>query len=1023
MKSCVRPAIVLACLLVSLVSTASVSAEEPPISIGNFGPTGISISLLPDHTLKITDVQPGSPAAGKLNKDDVIVTINGKAPVGEVDPAVPYHDRRQLAQFITDAEAGDGKLAFSVKAAEGGAAKPITVAIPALGAYSKTWPIDCPKTAKMIRCAADHVATVAGPTGEGLTHHDMYDGWAIIFLLSTGQEEDLNVVRKVYKTRMANFTDDQVGSHNWFNGIQGIAACEYYLRTGDESVMPLINAICEAARKYQVHGGWSHWAKGINPQYTAGGLMNAAGIQNCTTLLLAKQCGANVNDETLKEAVKFFYRFAGHANVPYGDHRPEGGYGSNNGKTEMLALAMSAASRAVNGEVYALARDKSAQTALYDYPHILRGHTGGHGAIWHGIAAGLMADKKPDLYRVQMDNLRWFFELSRRHTGAFGASGAGRYDQESYGYATGIALTSPLKTLQITGAAQSPYAKPFRLSARPWGRQADLDFFNLDGGPAYQGTEDAPHIERQKIADMDAASLRRMAAHPEHVYRETAADTIREKQLYGLIEELLESDDPLQRHTGCMALNLFEPWGLRFHIGNRSRRSIDPAHFTPRMFNALMAIITDPTSALWSVDQALAALAVASPDQIKSRLDDLLPWIEHPEWWLKESGTIALTAAMKDEQAMQIILPTLIYQMSNNVHIKGRGVMGWMLERATTNGSPKIQRMVRDAQIRLFEDFVSVENVEPGVDISGITSVALESILGGILRDDQWQMRDDSMLILKAADLAVSRMGELRSRELGRIIDLLLAAGENLKGADEKKLGDILVNYFRPAVVGDDPEALKQQMAGGQVVGQMDKLLAIDRMAGVPGGWQMLGANAKGEQQWWFTNIDPSSEMHESSYNRYRPVDLPENLKGWYKADYDPAKHDWTSVKAKVFDITPKGYGVDGDWFAKYLPDAKEVMFIRKEFELDDLDFVFMRLSVYSRQGYDVYLNGNKIVSKSSRSKTWGAQRHYFDDKIRQHLKVGKNVIVARGFLQYFRGKAGGIDLFVEKLEFPPKVD
>ena len=49
--------------------------------------------------------------------------------------------------------------------------------------------------------------------------------------------------------------------------------------------------------------------------------------------------------KTLMGALQFFYRFAGRGAVPYGDHRGEGGLGSN-GKDGMIAAAMQIASGA-----------------------------------------------------------------------------------------------------------------------------------------------------------------------------------------------------------------------------------------------------------------------------------------------------------------------------------------------------------------------------------------------------------------------------------------------------------------------------------------------------------------------------------------------------------------------------------------------------------------------------------------------------------------------------------------------------
>ena len=66
--------------------------------------------------------------------------------------------------------------------------------------------------------------------------------------------------------------------------------------------------------------------------------MNPASAQILTTLLLAKECGADVDEKTLLGCLRFFYRFTGHGTVPYGNDRAEGGLGSN-GKDSMLAAA------------------------------------------------------------------------------------------------------------------------------------------------------------------------------------------------------------------------------------------------------------------------------------------------------------------------------------------------------------------------------------------------------------------------------------------------------------------------------------------------------------------------------------------------------------------------------------------------------------------------------------------------------------------------------------------------------------
>ena len=49
-----------------------------------------------------------------------------------------------------------------------------------------------------------------------------------------------------------------------------------------------------------------------------------------------------------------------------------------------------------------------------------------------------------------------------------------------------MAYTAPLKTLRITGAPRSKYAKDFKLPEHLWGRAADLMFLNIENNPGYR---------------------------------------------------------------------------------------------------------------------------------------------------------------------------------------------------------------------------------------------------------------------------------------------------------------------------------------------------------------------------------------------------------------------------------------------------------------------------------------------------------------------------------------------------------
>ena len=100
-----------------------------------------------------------------------------------------------------------------------------------------------------------------------------------------------------------------------------------------------------------------------------------------------------------------------------------------------------------------------------------------------------------------------------------------------------------------------------------------------------------------------------------------------------------------------------------------------------------------------------------------------------------------------------------------------------------------------------------------------------------------------------------------------------------------------------------------------------------------------------------------------------------------------------------------------------------EVLLMRKAVELNDLDYAKLRLVAFTRQGYRIYLNGNLVFENKGRSKTWAPRVTYFDDKMKKHLKKGTNVLAATSFMQYFRGKVGNIEVYMEGLKKYPKFD
>lgn len=645
---------VIATLIIPLSLKGSYYTEKPIFlpypnegktwDIRELGPIGIGIQLVdPAFTMKVTGVTKGSPAdkSGKIKKGQIIESINGRK-LEKTDPRVI------LGDIITEAEATDGKIELQIKG-EG----TITFNIPVLGRYSDTWPVNCPKSDKIIENLADLIAAQEKPI------------WgSLLFLLSTGEDKYMPVVKKWAQTM--KFNDE---SYPWHMGMGGLGLCEYYLRTGDSSVLPTIEAGAEQLKKLMYAGGWSGRGHAQFTYSVGSGQLNAAGVPAGTYLMLAKLCGVKVDEYTLHESLKNFYRYAGHDNVGYGNNWPEGGF-RDNGKTSALAFMMQGAARLdPEGEesIYAKARDISSVKAFYANPWFNRGHTGGGiGEMWHGMAIGFMADKRPDHYRNYMDARRWHFELSRSFDGAIGINDGARYDTSanrgSHGWGTfyALAYTMPRKKLVLFGAPLTRWAKPYDLPERPWGTAADEAFLSLQ--PAALPNGKIPDLSNERLgthcswgysqqksaADVTDDKMMELVHHIDHGIRSSAAGGIVSQGRANLLVPMLKSKDPRVRHAGLQTI-----------AGIYKGKPFEMSDVSPEAMQIVGTLLEDPNESLWVRLHAAKALARADAKTIGKHKETLLTLLEHDDWWVGSSAGQALSVIIAEPDHYQEVIPAM----------------------------------------------------------------------------------------------------------------------------------------------------------------------------------------------------------------------------------------------------------------------------------------------------------------------------------------------------------------------------
>ena len=165
--------------------------------------------------------------------------------------------------------------------------------------------------------------------------------------------------------------------------------------------------------------------------------------------------------------------------------------------------------------------------------------------------------------------------------------------------------------------------------------------------------------------------------------------------------------------------------------------------------------------------------------------------------------------------------------------------------------------------------------------------------------------------------------------------------------------------------------------------------------------WKPVGKPLPEEQIWRFATIEPTEKkdkMEKYDGRRFRDIKLPAGMENWHMPDFDDSK--WTSGKAPIGKGVWKHSGITLDKFPSTW-GAGEFLLMRTTFEVEDLNCDSYRIAVLARQGFHVYLNGQKIHTY-----IWWQDKPQYGSIVLgkeqiKHLKKGKNVLAAYANDQY----------------------
>jgi hypothetical protein len=458
----------------------------------------------------ITKVDPKGPSK-YLAKGDVIIGV--KKSKFESDARIAF------ARAIEAAESSNGKLQLEVF--RSGKKRTVPIRLPTLPAFAETAPFDCRKS-KMILDAGCKAIQRRGLGRPSIPSHIN-----ALTLLASGDRSYQKNLADFARSTVSKPLKSDMGLPCWSFSFTNIFLCEYYLASGDRSVLKEIERLTDhLVRGQGPLGTWGHsFSNPTRDRLIGYGAVNAVGIPCAISLVLAKECGAKVDglDESIDLSASFFRRHVNLGGIPYGDGPPNLKYGhDDNGKNSAAAI------------FFSLLDDEDA-TRYYTRTAIAafgsdreQGHTGNFfNMLWSLPAVSLAG---PDASGLWIKEFGWYYDLARDDQLRFPYQG---YPKERQGSAYAkwncpgaylLHFAAPLKKLRITGRG-------------------------VKNPPAFTSQEIADTIAAGKsdFANSSPQQLQQMLGSWSPIVRKSSSAELKRRKILPVALNGLKSKEPLDR--------------------------------------------------------------------------------------------------------------------------------------------------------------------------------------------------------------------------------------------------------------------------------------------------------------------------------------------------------------------------------------------------------------------------------------------------------------------------------------------
>jgi hypothetical protein len=393
--------------------------------------------------IRITKIDPKSPADGKLDVGDIILGVAGKP--------FSYDPRTELGKALTTAEATDGKLTLTRW--KKGTTDEVILQLPVLGTYSKTAPYNCEKSKKILEAGCQALAARMANDPNYARQNPIPRSLNALALLASGDPKYMELIKKEVEWAKG-FSADSMAT--WYYGYVMMLLAEYTMATGDDSAMAGLERLAMEASKGQSNvGSWGHKFATPDGRLYGYGMMNAPGVTLTNGLVLAKLAGINKPelDLAIERSSKLLRFYKGKGSIPYGDHNPWIQNHDDNGKNGMAAVLFNLLGETEEAEYF------SRMSLACHGNERDTGHTGNFWNMTWAIPG--IVQSGPQATGAWMHEFgAWSFDFARRWDGTFPHQGPPQMGLDSTrGWdATGaylLAYAMPLKVITLTGERPS----------------------------------------------------------------------------------------------------------------------------------------------------------------------------------------------------------------------------------------------------------------------------------------------------------------------------------------------------------------------------------------------------------------------------------------------------------------------------------------------------------------------------------------------------------------------------------------